>query len=93
MVHSESIDQPGVNMSNQPRRSLKLLWTMLAAALVALWPPPAQAGHGARRTPHIGGHEHSQRHGKRANKAGAGARGARPPAPSTSARPVPAGPR
>jgi hypothetical protein len=36
-------------MSNQPRRSPKLLWTVLASVAVALWPPHAQAAQSGTR--------------------------------------------
>lgn len=64
-------------MSNQPRRSLKLLWTVMAAALVALWPPPAQANHGGHRVrPNGSHHQRIKRHGQ----------------PSSSKRPAPVRP-
>ena len=37
-------------MTSRSRRAVGILWSALTAALIALWPPPAQAGHGAHRS-------------------------------------------
>ncbi len=55
-------------MSNQPRRSFKLLWSVMAAALVALWPPPAWAGLSGHRIRPAGAHQQRlKRHGQPEN--------------------------
>ncbi len=41
-------------MRMQTKRSVRLVLAMLAASLVALWPPVAEAGRGAHRSRHVG---------------------------------------
>ncbi len=54
-------------MSTQPRRSLRLLWTVIPAALLALVPPPAQAVQSGHRVRPAGQHQRMKRNGHTTN--------------------------
>lgn len=52
-------------MSNQPKRGVAFLWSVVALALVALCAPPAQAGHSGHHSPRIGAHHQpAKKHAK-----------------------------
>jgi hypothetical protein len=68
-------------MRGQTGRSFALL-AAAAAALLALWPEPAHAGHGARRHHHAASFRHGSKvrsaQGNRSHKASQAQRPARP---------------
>jgi hypothetical protein len=74
-------------MRRERTGAVRLLWPALAAALIALWPPPAAAGHGGHRSQHLGARDlHLARHLHRIGPAGKPGAGHRtpPPAPPRS---------
>ncbi|BDG02331.1 hypothetical protein AMOR_13270 [Anaeromyxobacter oryzae] len=72
-------------MSSRPRRLVRFLWPAVAAALIALWPHLALAGHTGHRVRHGGAWpQRSTGHGSR-DVARRHAGGFRSPAPARSA--------
>lgn len=43
-------------MISRSKRVVAVLWSLVAVAVVSLWPSPAQAGHTGHRVRHIGSH-------------------------------------